>query len=298
MVYRTTVARPITVTGIGLHTGRKVRMTLAPASPGQGVVFRRLDLGGRPIPAVPETLSSATYATTLATDGASVSTVEHLLSAVLGLGIDDLLVDLDGGEVPILDGSAAPFVALLEQAGRAVSSRPRQVIRIERPLRVMDGNRSLLLEPHLRFSITYSIDFDGTFIGHSRGRFTLGEGDYARDIAPARTFCCLDEVEALRQAGLAQGGSLRNALVVDGKDLLNGPLRFADEFVRHKIRDLMGDLALLGRPIQGRITVLRGGHALHGRLVKTLMERPEAWSLQPVRRPTVKVGRPPMAASA
>ncbi len=299
MKNRATIARPVAVRGVGLHTGQPVRLTVRPAAPGEGIVFIRQDLGGVEIPATHEHLARTSYATTLAADGASVSTVEHLLSAAVGLGIDDLRVELDGAEVPILDGSAAPFVGLLADAGRQDSGVPRQFISLEREVAVADRDKSITVRPGRGLRIHYSIDFRHPILGESEMTFDLKPRAYAREIAPARTFCRLEEVEALRRAGLARGGSLDNALVVDQDGLLNGPLRFSDEFVRHKILDLLGDLALLGAPLQGSIHVVRGGHGLHGQLVAALLARPSAWSLVPAHAGGgVPARRPPVAVPA
>jgi UDP-3-O-[3-hydroxymyristoyl] N-acetylglucosamine deacetylase len=281
MVRRATVARPVTVSGTALHSGRSIRLTLEPGAPGRGIVFVRSDLDGLEIPARLDRLSGAAWATTLTDGGASVGTVEHLLSAVAGLGIDDLRVRVDGAEVPILDGSARPFVELLEAAGRVESSLPRLVLRVESPVTVREGDRWIAVEPARGCQVRYLIDFDHPLIGRSERSFTLRPDQYARDIAPARTFCRLEDVDRLREAGLALGGSLDNAVVVDRERILNPPLRFDDEFVRHKILDLIGDLALLGAPLEGRVTASLAGHALHARLMSKLLARRTAWSLVP-----------------
>jgi UDP-3-O-[3-hydroxymyristoyl] N-acetylglucosamine deacetylase len=281
MIGRMTIGRPVSVQGVGLHRGERVDLTLRPASPGSGLVFVRTDRDGDEIPVHQDYLSGTAYATTLAVNGTEAATVEHLLSAVVGLGIDDLRMELCGSEVPILDGSAAGFVDLLADAGRVESEVTRQVLRVEAPVTVRDGEKSITVEPGRGLRIRYAIDFKHPIIQDSERLFTLRPRSYAREIAPARTFCRLEEVEGLRRAGLARGGSLDNALVVDRDGLLNGPLRFRDEFVRHKILDLVGDLALLGLPLEGRVTAVRAGHALHARLVRELLERSEAWSLVP-----------------
>lgn len=297
MDFLTTIAGPGTLEGIGLHSGAPVTMTLRPAAPGTGIVFVRTDLGDAEVPAVIGNLARTSYATTLESDGVAVATVEHVLSAAVGMGIDDLRVELDAGEVPILDGSAAPVVRLLEQVGLDRSEVPRQVMRIRQPVTIREGDKSISIAPGRGLRVRYSISFDHPAIGDSRRQFLLRRRNYIREIAPARTFCRLAEVEALREAGLARGGSLENALVVDGEGLMNGPLRYRDEFVRHKILDLLGDLALLGVPVEGVIRARRAGHALHTRLVQELMAKPSAWSLVPataVARPSLE----PVAVSA
>jgi UDP-3-O-[3-hydroxymyristoyl] N-acetylglucosamine deacetylase len=290
MEFRTTIARPVSIDGVGLHSGEEVVMNLRPADAGTGIVFVRTDRDDAEVKAVWRNLGKTAYATTLRSGNVSVATVEHLLSAVAGLGIDDLIVELSAGEVPILDGSAMPFVRLLERAGRQESDQPRQVIRIDRPVSVRQGEKSISIAPGRGLKVHYTINFDHPVLKDSRRLFTLRPWTFARDIAPARTFCRLEEVEDLRQAGLVKGGTLENALVVDQEGLLNGPLRYRDEFVRHKILDLLGDLALLGRPVEGTIIAERAGHALHTRLVEKLLAQPEAWSLVPasaVLRPAI-----------
>jgi UDP-3-O-[3-hydroxymyristoyl] N-acetylglucosamine deacetylase len=279
---RTTIARSVTAEGIGLHLGEAVTVSLHPAPPETGFVFIRTDRGGTRIPARAAALSTAAYATLLAVDGATVSTVEHLLSAAYALGIDDLRIELAGGEVPILDGSALPFVRLLEEAGRATSAAPRRAIRIDQPLSVEEEGKSITVSPCDELRVRYSIDFPDCLIGRSDLELAVTPEAYVSEIAPARTFCRLDEVQALHAVGLARGGSLANALLVDRSELLNPPLRFPDEFVRHKILDLIGDLSLLGHPLLGRVEVVRGGHALHGLLVRALLATPKAWSLVPI----------------
>ena len=287
---RTTISQPVEAHGVGLHSGQEIALRLEPAPTGTGIVFVRTDRDDAEIPATVDHLARLAYATTLACGGISVGTVEHLLSATAGLGIDDLRVLIDGDELPVLDGSARPFVALLGDAGRVTSTTPRQVMRIRRAVSVRDGERWMRVEPARSLQISYTIDFDHPAIGHSERLFTVEPRAYAKEIAPARTFCRAEEVEALHAAGLARGGSLENALVVGPQGLLNGPLRFSDEFVRHKILDLIGDLALLGAPLLGRVTAVRAGHALHARLMATLLEERQAWSLEPAGRMPVAAG--------
>jgi len=281
MANLTTIRSAVTVQGVGLHGGELVRLTLRPAAVGTGLRFVRSDLGGAVIPARLGHLARCEWATTLAADGATVGTVEHVLSAVYAAGIDDLILEVDGPEVPILDGSSAPFLALLDTAGRRDSGVARRALRILRPVRVGEADRWLAISPGAGLQVSYTIDFAPTAIGHSARAFQLDSEAYARDIAPARTFCRLEEVEGLRRSGLALGGSLDNAVVVDGERILNDGLRFNDEFVRHKILDLLGDLALLGAPLQGSIVAWRAGHALHARLMAELLERRDAWTLVP-----------------
>ena len=277
----TTIRHAATVQGVGLHSGAPARLTLRPAPAGAGLRFVRTDLGGAVIPARIGHLSGCAWATTLAADGATIGTVEHVLSAVYAVGIDDLVLEVDGPEVPILDGSAAPFMALIDSAGRRDSGIARRALRVLRPVRVGDADHWLAITPGAGLQIHYGIEFAPAAIGRSARAFDLSAEAYAREIAPARTFCRLEEVEELRRSGLALGGSLDNAVVVDGGRILNDGLRFDDEFVRHKILDLLGDLALLGVPLEGRIEAWRAGHALHTRLMSELLERREAWTLVP-----------------
>ena len=285
MAHLTTIRSAVTAQGVGLHGGELVRLTLRPAPAGSGLRFVRTDLGGAVIPARVGHLARCAWATTLAADGATVGTVEHVLSAVFAAGIDDLILEVDGPEVPILDGSSAPFLALLDRAGRRDSGVARRALRILRPVRVGDADRWLAISPGAGLQIRYTIDFSPAAIGRSARAFHLDAEAYARDIAPARTFCRLEEVEGLRRSGLALGGSLENAVVVDGERILNDGLRFDDEFVRHKILDLLGDLALLGAPLEGSIEAWRAGHALHARLMTELLERRDAWTLVPAAAP-------------
>ncbi|MFQ5719172.1 MAG: UDP-3-O-acyl-N-acetylglucosamine deacetylase [Acidobacteriota bacterium] len=287
MSRRTTIARSLETRGTGLHSGKRIRLRLEPAAPGAGLVFVRTDRDGVEIPATVDHLADLAYATTVAAAGVSVGTVEHLLSAVAGLGIDDLRILVDAPEVPALDGSARGFVSLLADAGRVRTPHARDVLRILRSVSVRDGERWMRIDPADRFEIRYTIDFDHPVIGHSERRFSGDARVYAREIAPARTFCRVEDVPGLRRAGLAAGGSYDNAVVVGRDGLVNGPLRFPDEFVRHKILDLLGDLALLGAPVLGRVTAVRAGHALHARLMTALLEERGAWRVEPaVRVPT------------
>lgn len=295
MNYRATLRRTVTCTGIGLHTGRPVHLALKPAPAGYGVRFLRTDVGVE-IPARVEYLARLDHATTLSRDGVSIDTVEHLLSALRGLGVDDVRVELDGPEVPVLDGSAAPFVERLVAAGLRRLDVPRTYLKVLEPVAVSAGAKSIVLRPADDFSVTYTIAFDHPLLRHQSTSLRITPALYAEAIAPARTFGFLSEVERLRRAGLARGGSLDNA-VVFGADSVLTPLRFEDECVRHKILDAIGDLALLGHPLLGHLEVVKGGHALHAALARRLIESPEAWTLVAAaeRRPVIE---PPFAALA
>ena len=255
-----TLRKDIDCAGIGLHSGVRVAMRLRPAPPNSGIVFRRIDLDGAEIPARQEHLQRSNLATTLAHGEASIGTVEHVLAAAAGLGIDNLVVEVEGKEVPILDGSAAPFIYLMHEAGIKVQQAPRQFIKINEPLRIEDGDKFVAVYP-----------------SEQRQTFVVTPRCFTEQIAPARTFGFLREVEALRKASLALGGSMENAIVVGDNSILNNQLRFDDEFVRHKILDAIGDLALAGAPLLGHVVAHRAGHALHAGLVETIQNQPEAW---------------------
>lgn len=272
MTPRHTLASPVTCRGRGLHSGRDVELSLTPAAARAGIVFVRRDLGACEIPARPSALVDVRRATTLGNGAASVATVEHLLAALYALEIDDVRVLLDGPEVPALDGSAAPFVDLIERAGRSVQAAARERIALARAIEIVDGARSIRATPARGLHIRYAIDFEHPAIG--RQEVALGPLDpecFVRELAAARTFGFLAEVEALRRAGLGLGGDLDNTVVLDASGVVNpAGLRVEDEFVRHKALDLMGDLALLGAPLDAAIEVERGGHALHQALVAAI----------------------------
>jgi UDP-3-O-[3-hydroxymyristoyl] N-acetylglucosamine deacetylase len=274
-----TIKREVAFQGRGLHSGRLVNLRILPAAPDSGVIFVRMDQGGLEIPARRQFLEATHLSTTLARRGVRVGTVEHLLGAVTGLGIDNLRVELDGPEVPIADGSAAPFVAALREAGELRQKSPRRVLSILKPILVAEGDKKMAVFPANDSRATYAIDFPDTAIGYQEKDVRLNAGQFAEEIAPARTFCLLRDVEAMIRHGYALGGSLENAVVVGDDGILAGSLRFQDEFVRHKILDLMGDLALLGYPLRGHVVAFKGGHRLHGALVDRILRTPEAWVL-------------------
>ncbi len=276
-----TLKNRIRCSGIGLHSGARVTMTLYPAEAGRGIVFRRRDLSGAPeIPATWRFARETPLCTTVATERAQVATVEHLLSALAGLGIDNVVAELDGPEVPVMDGSAAPFVFLVECAGVVRQPAVRRAIRIRRPVRVEDGGRGTSLQPAARgLSLDFRIDFDNRVIARQELSVRLDAASYKRELARARTFGFLHEVDRMRKAGLAQGGSLDNAVVIDGEAVLNeGGLRYPDEFVRHKLLDSVGDLYLAGAPIIGHFSGVRAGHALNLRLLQALFASEHAWA--------------------
>jgi len=291
-----TIAQTTSCTGRGLHSGAAAQLTLRPARAGSGVVFVRSDLAHPvEIPARPASVASVERATTLGRGDATVGTVEHLLSALYALGIDNVRAEVDGPEVPVMDGSAAPFVSLLRRAGRKAQQAQRPCLRIRKPIEVRRGARRVRVEPSRYLRIQYALDYPHPAIGRQQLTLLLNAGCYERELAGARTFGFLHEVEALHRAGLAQGGGLQNTVVLDGERVLNPDgLRWPDEFVRHKALDLLGDLALLGVPVRGRFVAERGGHALHQALVRKIVATPSAWSLEGV--PEARAAAPALAA--
>ena len=273
-----TIAKPIEFRGIGLHTGEHARVRILPAPAGKGIVFRRVDLDNFEIRADVGSVARVAYATTLMNRGVWISTVEHLLSALYGVGIDNAYVELDNFEVPILDGSALPYTEAIAEVGLQKQKTPKQYIRITKEFVLHDGEKTIGIYPFDGFGIQYDIDFPHPLIGRQRAELQLTGTNYADCIAPARTFGFYDEVEKLRAGGLIRGGSLENAIVLTETGMLNDTsLRFPDEFVRHKALDLLGDFALIGQPVLGRLVAHRAGHALHTRFVAELLESTSHW---------------------
>jgi UDP-3-O-[3-hydroxymyristoyl] N-acetylglucosamine deacetylase len=276
-----TLRRTVSCTGIGLHSGNKVTLTLKPASPDYGIRFQRSDLGGLEIPATVTHLGGMqSYQTGLMREAVSVETVEHLLAALTALGVDNAIVELNSPEVPIMDGSAAPFVHLiLNEAGVKTLQASRRYLKVLRPISLAQGDKRIALYPAEQLKVTYSISFDHPLLRHQSRTMKINEESFVEDIAPARTFGFLKEVEMLRQRGLALGGSLDNAIVLGETGVLNNALRFDDEFVRHKILDVIGDLSLVGHPVVGHLVAHRGGHALHTAFAAKILEERDAWKL-------------------
>jgi UDP-3-O-[3-hydroxymyristoyl] N-acetylglucosamine deacetylase len=274
-----TLRRQVQCAGIGLHSGSKVTLRLKPAPADFGIRFRRTDLGGLEIPATINHLAGIQYATGLARDQATVDTVEHLLAALVSVGVDNVAVELDFPEVPIMDGSAAPFVYLIQEAGLRPLGAPRRYLKVLRPIALSRGEKRIALYPSDHFKLTYSISFDHPLLRHQARTTCITEETFIEEIAPARTFGFLKEVEMLRQHGLALGGSLDNAVVLGETGILNNTLRFEDEFVRHKMLDAIGDLALVGYPLVGHVVAHRGGHALHTAFAAKVLEETDAWRL-------------------
>ena len=271
--------------GVGLHSGQRVELTLRPAPTGTGIVFRRVDLP-QPvdIPISALAVTDTRLASTISSGNAKVFTVEHLMSACAGLGIDNLYVDIDAEEVPILDGSAASFVFLLQSAGIALQQKPKQFVRVLRPVEVREGEGANVkwarLSPYHGYKLSFEIDFDHPAVDSTgqRVEFDMATGSYVRDIARARTFGFTKDVEMMRANGLALGGGLDNAIVMDDYKVLNADgLRYNDEFVKHKILDAMGDLYLLGKPLLAAYSAFRSGHAMNNKLLRELLAHPEAY---------------------
>jgi len=274
-----TLRRPVSCTGIGLHSGNRVTLSLKPSPADSGIRFQRSDLGGLEIPAIVTHLGGIQYQTGLTREAVSVETVEHLLAALTALSIDNAIIELNSPEVPIMDGSAAPFVYLLQEAGVKRLQTPRRFLKVLRPISLTHGDKRIALYPSDHFKVTYSISFDHPLLRHQSRTMRITEETFIEDIAPARTFGFLKEVEMLRQRGLALGGSLDNAIVLGDTDILNKALRFEDEFVRHKILDVIGDLSLVGHPVVGHLVAHRGGHALHTAFAARILEETDAWRL-------------------
>jgi UDP-3-O-[3-hydroxymyristoyl] N-acetylglucosamine deacetylase len=278
-----TLKTAIKATGVGLHTGKKVAMTLRPAQPDQGIVFRRLDLP-QPVDirAAARAVTDTRLCSAVEGGGAKVATVEHLMSALAGLGIDNLYVDLTGPEVPIMDGSAGPFVYLLQSAGITEQRAPKRFLRIRHPVEVRDGDKWARFEPYDGFRVSFSIVFDHPVFERASQSLTIdfAETSYTKEVARARTFGFVQDVEALRDAGLALGGSLDNAVVLDEYRVLNTDgLRYADEFVKHKVLDAIGDLYLIGHPVVGAFSAHKSGHALNNQLLRATLDQTDAWEL-------------------
>jgi UDP-3-O-[3-hydroxymyristoyl] N-acetylglucosamine deacetylase len=277
MAAQRTLRRQVHCAGIGLHSGQKVTVSLKPAPADHGIRFKRMDLGGVEIPAHVSHLGERQHLQTgLVCQEASVETVEHLLAALRSLGVDNVCVELNHSEVPIMDGSSAPWVYLIQDAGVSELPVPRQTIEVMRPIEVEQDDKRIAFYPADCFKVSYTISFDHPLLRLQQKTLAIDEESFVNEIAPARTFGFLKEVELLRQRGLALGGSLENAVVLGETGVLN-PLRFEDEFVRHKILDVVGDLALVGHPIQGHLVVHRGGHALHAALAAKIFDQRDAW---------------------
>jgi UDP-3-O-[3-hydroxymyristoyl] N-acetylglucosamine deacetylase len=275
-----TIKNEASCKGIGLHSGKLVSLTLKPAPVDSGVIFVRRDLGGAEIRAIGSNTAATSYATTLRQEGASVRTVEHLLGALAGLGIDNVFVELDSDEAPIMDGSAGPFVRLIAEAGIRTQDRIQPALKVTKPVFVREGSKQLAVWPAEAPSISYFIDFDHPLLREQSLNYQVSEENFIREVSDARTFGFLNDVQALRANGLARGGSLDNAVVLSGDSVLNKEgLRYQDEFVRHKILDIIGDLSLVGVPVIGHIVAHKSGHGLNAQMVSKLLNSPMNWVL-------------------
>jgi len=281
MYLQRTLKKEIACASIGLHSGRKVNMLIRPAPVDTGIVFVRRDLPEYlPIPARYDNVSGTTLATSLSSNGATVATVEHILSAFCGMGVDNAVVELDSFEVPIMDGSALPFVNMLKEIGTHIQGNTKKLLVIKKPVSVKEGDGNAVLLPADEFKITYEIDFKHVAIGRQSYSMTFSDEKYEEEICAARTFGFLSEVEYMQAKGLALGGSLKNAIVLDDQKIINKEgLRFPDEFVKHKILDAIGDLFLLGMPIIGHFVAYKSGHRLNNLLLKELMRQEDSWEI-------------------
>jgi UDP-3-O-[3-hydroxymyristoyl] N-acetylglucosamine deacetylase len=281
MIKQRTLKNIVRATGVGLHTGDKVYLTLRPAPANSGIIFRRVDLDPVvDIKADPYAVGDTRLSSCLERDGARVQTVEHLMSALAGLGIDNLYVDLSSGEIPIMDGSASPFVFLLQSAGIEEQPAAKKFIRIKKPVEVKQGDKWVRFDPYNGFRVDFSIDFRHPVFAHSNKRVVVDfeHTSYIKEVSRARTFGFMHDVENMRAQGLALGGSLDNAIVMDDYRVLNSDgLRYEDEFVKHKALDAIGDLYLLGHPIIGSYSAYKSGHALNNALLRQLMDDAAAW---------------------
>ncbi len=273
-----TVAEPLELAGVGLHSGAPVTMRLLPAPAGSGIVFRRTDLDNFEIPAIGRNVAKVSYATSLMRQGVLISTTEHLLSALIGMGVDNVIVELDNLELPILDGSALPYVEAIQRAGIREQRRKREALRVLHSVEVREGEKFIGVYPGAGYKIDYTIDFPSP-IGQQKTCIDLAAETYGSEIAPARTFGYKGDEKKLRDMGLIRGASPQNAIILNERGPENGPLRFADEYVRHKVLDLIGDLALAGRRLEGHVVAVRAGHAMHTAFVARLLKDRSAWEL-------------------
>lgn len=298
MIKQKTLKSAISCTGIGLHSGEKILMTLHPADVDAGISFRRTDLvgGGAEIPAAYDSVCDSRLCTTIGSeDGTTIATIEHLMAALAGVGIDNAVIEVAGGEVPVMDGSAAPFLFLIDCAGVVEQDAPRKAIRVLKPVSIDDGDKSASLDPADGFFVDFRIDFDNPVIGSQDMALNMTDGVFKNEIARARTFGFLHEAEALWAAGLAKGASLDNAVVVSGDKIMNEDgLRFDDECVRHKILDAVGDLYLAGAPIMGHYTGTRASHALNNQVLRELFSDPANYEIVDMQAVTAR----PTAANA
>ncbi len=304
-VRQRTLKRAIPCSGIGLHSGLEVNMVLHPAEAGSGIVFRRTDIseadGRDPIvPALWDRVVDTTLCTRIANDdGVSIGTIEHLMAALAGAGIDNAVIDIDGPETPVMDGSSEPFGFLISCAGVVEQSAVRNAIRVLKPIQIGDAERGIRLEPTDGFSVSMTIDFPSSAIGRQEMHLDLEDGVFADELARARTFGFVSDLEKMRAAGLARGASLENAVAVDGDEIVNeGGLRYEDEFVRHKILDCVGDLYLAGAPLHARVVGSASGHRLNNDVLRALFEAEDSWVLEPMAQGGLGFALPARSAAA
>ena len=277
MLFERTIRNPVECRGVGLHSGAPVTLRILPAGGGTGIVFRRVDLEDFEVEAISKNVAKVSYATSLMKQGVLISTTEHLLSAFIGMGVDNAVVELDNLELPILDGSALPYVEMITRVGLRQQRRKRTYLRILRPYEMREGNKFISVYPADRYSVSYAINFPHPLIGREEMQVELSNGSYVREIAPARTFGFLEQQRAMLNQGLIRGATRESCIVLTADGIDNPPLRFADEFVRHKILDLIGDLALFGKRILGYVKADRAGHAMHTAIVSRILRDQSYW---------------------
>jgi UDP-3-O-[3-hydroxymyristoyl] N-acetylglucosamine deacetylase len=293
MAFQYTIGSAVEARGVGLHTAVESRLRLVPAPAGTGIVFRRVDLEGFQVEAHVRNVARVSYATSLMKQGVLLSTTEHILAALYSCGVDNVYVEIDNLEVPILDGSAQPFIEMLNRAGLRRLRRRRTFLKVLKALEVSEGDRRIGIYPCDDFRVSCFVDYAHRKVGRQEIEIRVNRESFSRELATARTFGFMSDFEGLRAMGLIRGGSLENAIVLSDDDILNGPVRFPDEFVRHKALDLIGDLALLGRPLKAQVVAHKAGHALHTQLVTRLLADPSLWtetSLESERRAAVGPG--------
>ncbi len=294
---QTTIAKPVSAEGMGLHTGVYGHIRLVPAPADTGIVFRRIDLDNFLIEAQGHNVARVSYATSLMKHGVLLSTTEHLLAAIYSCGIDNVYVDIDSIEVPILDGSAEPFMQMLQEASTRRLRRKRRFLKVLKPLEVIEGDRRIGIYPADEFRVRCYVDFPHPLVGQQEVEMLVSAETFRHLLARARTFCFERDIEPLRSMGLIRGGTLENAIVLTSDGVMNGPLRFPDEFGRHKALDLIGDLALAGLPLLARVEAHKAGHALHTQLVSRLLADPTLWTVT-TREALHEQAQPPLAAFA
>jgi UDP-3-O-[3-hydroxymyristoyl] N-acetylglucosamine deacetylase len=278
MSYQTTIEKPVSTNGVGLHTAVKSHLRLVPAPANTGIVFRRVDLDNFEIEAHVRNVARVSYATSLMKKGVLLSTTEHVLAALYSCGVDNVYIELDALELPILDGSSQPFIEMLSQSGIRRLRKRRRYLKIIKPLEITEGGRRIGIYPANDFRVRCFVQYAHPSVGAQEIELNVGRESFSRMLAPARTFGFVQDFEGLRRMGLIRGGSLENAIVLNESGVMNGPLRFQDEFGRHKALDLIGDLALVGRPLLARVEAYKAGHALHTQLVTRLLADPSLWT--------------------